>query len=560
MTGRDTMKNLKYWVEKNCELCDKPFWSFIKRNGRFCSNTCSTNFTSNDYGRLNKIRKTKKERYGCETYVNSEKAKQTCLTKYGVDNASKAPEVIERIKQSTREHYGVDWSWQADEVKTRIKEVCRERYGVDNASQSSIIQDKKMKTYFRKYGVNNPFQSDEIMQKVRVQYKRVFGVEYPSQIEDVRAKIKNTVRKARYKRLYDLQRGLSNVDLLFSEDEFVDLSYQYRYKVRCQKCGNVFADHFDGNGHPRCLICFPAMAGYSYAEKEILDYIKLLVPNENIISRDRSLLKNRELDIYIPSLKIAIEYDGLFWHSESGGGKDKLYHLDKMERCQSNGVRLITIFEDEWCNKKDIVKNRLRHLLCKSINKLYARECKIEEITGKHTTIFLEKNHIQGRCPSKINVGLFHDNELVSIMTFGSPRIIMGQSATNSDEYELLRFASIDLVVGGASKLLSYFIKKYNPKRIISYADRRWSVGNLYEKIGFFNKQTVTPSSWYFKPGYAIRYHKFGFRKSILSKKLDIFDPRLTEWENMQLNGYDRIWDCGNFKYEWTVDHTKLSA
>jgi len=543
--------NWDFWEEKSCKQCGNVFKSLKLRDQLYCSNRCSCKVTSNEPERLKKIRKTKLERYGDATYVNSEKAKQTCLIKYGVDNSSKFPEIINRIKQSNQKHYGVDWSWQANEVKNHIKETCQKKYGVDNISQSSVIKDRKIKAYYLKYGVNNPFQSDEIMQKVRAQYKQKFGVEYPSQIEDVRKKASETVRKTRYKFLYDLQRGLSKVDLLFSEDEFIDLSYQHRYKVRCQKCGNIFDDHFDGNGHPRCLVCFPNIAGYSYAEKEILDYIQHLIPMENVISRDRSLLKNLELDIYVPSFKIAIEYDGLFWHSEMGGGKNKLYHLNKMERCHMNGIQLITIFEDEWNNKKEIVKNKLHHLFCKSVNKLYARKCKIEEITGKHSTIFLEKYHIQGRCPSKVNVGLFYNNELISVMTFGSPRIIMGHSAIDTDEYELLRYASAGLVVGGASKMLSYFIRNYHPKKIISFADRRWSMGSLYEKMGFTNKQIIIPSFWYFKPGYAVRYHKFGFRKSILSKKVPIFVPALTEWENMQLNGWDRIWDCGNLKYEW---------
>ena len=114
----------------------------------------------------------------------------------------------------------------------------------------------------------------------------------------------------------------------------------------------------------------------------------------------------------------------------------------------------------------------------------------------------------------------------------------------------MYRFCSSKNVIGGASKLLSYFIKQYKPKKIISYADRRWSDGNLYKKIGFNLVRHTDISYYYFKPGYAIRYHRFGFRKNILSKKLVLFDPQLTEWQNMQLNGYDRIWDCGNLKYE----------
>jgi len=127
----------------------------------------------------------------------------------------------------------------------------------------------------------------------------------------------------------------------------------------------------------------------------------------------------------------------------------------------------------------------------------------------------------------------------------------MGKKTSGVGEYELLRFSTSKRVVGISGKLLSYFITNYNPTKIITYADRRWSIGNLYEKIGFTFIHNSVPNYWYFKVGEDRRWHRFNFRKDQLPKKLPIFDPSLTEWENMQLNGYDRIWDCGNMKFEW---------
>ena len=124
-------------------------------------------------------------------------------------------------------------------------------------------------------------------------------------MEEVKNKIKNTIRKNNYKTICSSQRGMSNVDILFSEDEFINCSYNNKYKVKCQNCGNIFEDHFDGNGHPRCLVCHPNIAGFSFAEKEIFNFVKDLIPNEEIVCRDRSILKNRELDIYIPKYKLA---------------------------------------------------------------------------------------------------------------------------------------------------------------------------------------------------------------------------------------------------------------
>ena len=543
--------DMEYWEEIVCLTCNSKFFALKFRKQKYCSNKCSANATANGIERLNQIRRTKLERYGNDSYVNPEKARETCLKKYGVNNVSKSPEIIEKIKETNLERYGYDSTFKVPAIKEKIKLAVISKFGVDNVSQSELIKEKKIATYIDRLGVDNPFKSEEIMRRCKENYRKRFGVDYPSQATEVRDKVIETVRKNNYKNLDIVQRGLSKVDLLFSEDEYISMSYKNKYPVKCRKCGNIFDDHFDGNGHPRCLKCIPNIAGFSYAEKEIGNYIGSLISGE-ILYRDRSVLKNRELDIYIPSEKLAIEYDGLFWHSETAGGKTKEYHLDKLDRCNLQNIRLITIFEDEWINKKDIVKDRLKTILKKNDNKIYARECKIEEISGKHTNMFIDKHHIQGRCPSKVNIGLFRENELVSVMTFGTPRIILGNKQMDRDSYELLRFASNGcIVMGGASRMFQYFLKTYSPKQIISYADRRWSDGKLYETLNSQSKEIVEPSFTYFKPGYAIRYHKFGFRKSALDKKLDIFDLNLTEWENMQLNGWDRIWDCGNFKYEW---------
>ena len=539
-----------FWIETSCKKCGKLFWSLIKRNQLFCSNGCSTNFTANNEERLRKIKETKLERYGDETFVNSEKAKETCIERYGVDNASKSDIIKQKIIESNREIYGVDYSCQNEEIKEKIKNTNLERYGVENASSSQIVKDKRENTFINRYGVKNPFQLSEIKLKSISTNLNKYSAEYwfkNSELRnkaDVKYKItiynKNKIR-------YD-----SIVEFLFNESDFKGIDKQYVYDFRCKKCNNLFKDHMDGNGHPRCLICYPPIQKSSYDEMEILEFIKfILKPNEIIEDKNRKILNGLELDIYIPALKLAIEFDGLFWHSEMGGKKNKNYHLNKTEECEKLGIRLIHIFEDEWINNKEIVKNRLKYIL-KNINakSIYARNCEIKEISFIECNNFLNKTHLQGGCNSSIHVGLFFEDGLVSVMSFGKLRLALGNKILNENEYELLRYATSGQIVGGASKLLSYFVKTYKPKKIISYADRRWSDGNLYKKIGFNLVRHTDISYYYFKPGYAIRYHRFGFRKNILSKKLVLFDPQLTEWQNMQLNGYDRIWDCGNLKYE----------
>ena len=298
-----------------------------------------------------------------------------------------------------------------------------------------------------------------------------------------------------------------------------------------------------------CRICSQIenskrISQYSKQETEIAEF---LADKLDIIRHDRTIIPPFELDIVIPSKKMAIEYCGLYWHTE-GMGKDKNYHLNKLNMCENAGYRLITIFEDEWKYKKDIVKSRLKHILgISDCERVFARKCKIREIDNKTKNEFLERNHLLGKDVSSIRLGAFYGDRLVSVMTFS--RGSVAKNNINPDSYELVRFCSdIDLhVVGIASKLLKYFKKNYFDGKIFSYSDKRWSDGGLYKSLGFEKYGDVSPNYWYVVGD--TRAHRFNFRKSALKEKLNAFNDVLTEYENMFLNGFDRVWDCGNIKW-----------
>ena len=295
-----------------------------------------------------------------------------------------------------------------------------------------------------------------------------------------------------------------------------------------------------------CNSCPKNRANESKAEMEIFEFIKLYYIDAE--TKNRTLIHPYELDIFIPSKNLAIEYCGLYFHSE-GMGKDKNYHLNKLKLCQEKGIKLITIFEDEWLNKKDIVISRLKSYLNISADEvIYARNCEIREIDTKTKDLFLEGNHLQGKDNSSVKLGAFYNGSLISVMTFSKPSIAKG-GIFEEGKYELNRFCSkINIQVTGiASKLLKYFKDKFESVKIYSYSDRRWSIGNLYEILGFDFSHHSDPSYWYIVNNQ--RIHRFNFRKNVLKDKLDNFDPNLTEWENMKLNGFDRIWDCGNTKW-----------
>jgi hypothetical protein len=286
----------------------------------------------------------------------------------------------------------------------------------------------------------------------------------------------------------------------------------------------------------------------SKPQKEIQEFIEneLMVM---LLINNKKVLNGVEIDLYDPIRKIGIEYNGLYWHCERMG-KTKEYHRLKTILANSEDVRLIHIFEDEWLHKKDIVKNRLRHIFGKTTDKIYARKCKIKEISKDDKKDYLIKTHIQGNDNSSIRLGIFNNDNLVGVMTFSKPRKALGNHNDNvEDVYELVRFAS-DNVIGGADKLLKHFIKTYKPKKIISYADRRWSMGELYEKLGFNLISTTKPNYWYTK-NHKVREHRFNYRKDILVSKG--YDSNKTEFEIMSELGYDKIWDCGSFKFEMII-------
>ena len=307
-------------------------------------------------------------------------------------------------------------------------------------------------------------------------------------------------------------------------------------------------NHLNGNG---CPLCKNRKIGdglrdtvEDFTKKsneihDITDCLKALSPQQ----------RNREIDVYIPSLNLGIEYNGLHWHSERLG-KDKNYHLDKLNKCNEQGIKLIQIFEDEWINHREICESKLKQICGLNRNtKIFARKCKVVEITDKNEAYeFLDKNHIQGRTGFTIALGAYYNNELVGVMTFKKEK---------NGYWDLNRFAT-DInhqCIGIGGKLFKHFIRNYSFIEIKSFADRRWTTdptNNLYTKLGFEFDSYVPPTYWYYKDGEIIRHHKFGFRKQILHKRYGL-PLGLKESEMAERLGYTRIWDCGLIKYVYRL-------
>lgn len=303
----------------------------------------------------------------------------------------------------------------------------------------------------------------------------------------------------------------------------------------------------EANSHLQGHGCPLHYCNISKKEKDLADYIASVVGEENVILNSKQILKSKqELDIFIPSHNLAFEFNGLYWHNELN--KEKDYHLNKTISCNEQNIRLFHIFEDEWNLKQDIVKSMINNILQKNVIKIYARKCQIRLVDSKTSKEFLEENHLQGNCYGSINIGLFFNNELVSLMVFGKSRHFVGNGKT---KFELLRFCNKlnTSVVGGASKLFHHFLKEYDPMEIVSYADKRWSHGNIYPILGFELYNESKPN-YYYVIGNK-RIYRYNLRKDVLIKKYNCPQEKTEKQFCFEQKWY-RIYDCGCLCYKWT--------
>jgi hypothetical protein len=496
----------------------------------------NASFKDRVYYYLNDLKEIKKCKCGCGNNV------LTPTRDYILGHSNRINSIKEKKVKAFLEKYGVTNPSQSTEIKTKKQQTFLEHYGQDHYMKSEHGRSSNENRILEKYGVKNVFQLPSIIEKIKKTRKN-------NEIETIKKRITTN----RNKFLNDLISGnrLSNkFTPLFDTFEYEGVGHK-KYKFKCTACNEITESTLDDGSIPRCYKCNPLIntKGQSISENELLEYIKTLV--NNVVVQDRTVIKPLEVDIYLPDNKIAIEYDGLYWHSEIKGNKNHKYHLIKTNLCSDKHIHLIHVFEDEWNFKKSIVKNRLKNILGFTKYKIYARKCEIKEIDSKLKNKFLNKYHIQGEDRCVINLGLFYKNKLVSIMTFSKLRKALGQKHIEG-YYELSRFCSINnfIIIGGASKLLSYFEKVYKPIMIKTYSDKRWNIGNLYYKLGFKLLHESRPNYWYIDKSYQKRYHRYSFNKQILKKRFENFNPNISEWKNMKANGYDRIWDCGTLTFE----------
>lgn len=500
-------------------------------------------FQSEDIKR--KAKETMIERYGEEHNsllpTTIQKRKDTCMINHGVTSPLQNEDIMEKVKATNVDKYGVENPQQNTNVREQTKETNISKYGVEYPASLDIIRDKIKNTMVEKYGVTHNWMVPDIRQDIKQTNIEKYGVEFPSQSDAIKEKIKQNMLET-YGVEHFAQRNIppTTIEKLNSVDWLVD-----QHHVQ-QKTLSTIAEELKVSNASMVRGYFVKRGveikhfRHSTAEQCIKDYIEELGIS-SILTSDRSVIAPLELDIYLPEFNLAIEYNGIYWHSELKG-KDKRYHLNKTQKCAEKGIRLIHIFENEWVNNQEIVKSRIASLLGK--NKIiYARKCKVVPLTNIEAAAFFNGTHIQGSANASIRYGLEYEGQIVAATSIGKSRF------NKQVEYELIRFANAlhTNVIGGAGKIFKHFLKEYNPSSIISYSDKRWNTGNLYIQLGFTHTHTAAPNYYYFRNGTPmVLKSRQTFQKHKLPKVLDSFDIELTEWENMVANGYDRIWDCGN--------------
>lgn len=440
-----------------------------------------------------------------------------------------------------------------NERKKNIRKLCSERcrllWNKNDENKNKRI-DKSKQVIKEKYGVDSIFKTKEFKENYKNIFQSKYGVENPMHHNLFVDNLKKTIQN---KTILKLVSKLDEHKISLIDNYVVNKSgnTSMSYNFKCNVCDNIYSSTLLGSGKiPICRKCYPITKN-----SKLEEYVKDFLNEHNIkhLDNNRKILNGKEIDIYLPDFNMGIEINGNYFHSELAGGKDKSYHLNKTIISFQNNIKLLQIFEDEVILKKDIVFSRLSNFFGKN-NVIYARKCEIKEVNKKVSSDFLLQNHIQGESIDKFRYGLFFEDKLVSLMTFGKKRKSLGNSNTNNNSFELVRYCSIlnTNVVGGFSKLLNFFIKKHNPHSIETYADIRWSGlnpnDNVYSKNGFQFISQTPPNYWYIKNGDSLnRYHRFSYRKDVLVK--EGFSKENSEWEIMKMKGYDRIWDCGSMKY-----------
>ena len=567
-----------------------------------------------------KSRATCLERYGVPYFSQTEKARlnfsennpqyhpsvkrksrKTCLLRYGVPYASQSEAVQQKIKATLRLRYGVDNISQNEEIKEKVKQSMRQHFGVDHNFQSEEVKARIRQTNIERYGVPNVMQNNEI--RVKNENSKLANNSWTSSIPETMAYLILAQYFKDIKRQYSDDRYPYRCDLYVADtDTFIEINGWFHGEEPYDKDNvshrtQLLELRSAGEGTRNCSRAYTwsisDVKKRRRAKRLSLNYLEIFVYGKTDLNylkqwarQQKSKIYQKRLsnarnsvrkyiqslgytcrvdavhkptgltvDLLVPSKKLAIIiYDPCLSAYDGSQVEDSQAFKQKVDVLDTIGYNHLIVSTWDWHDNRDLWRSIIGNRLGLS-RRVAARKCCIKPVDTLSVRNFLVANHLQGYCSSSCNLGLYYEDELVSVMTFGKSRF------TKDHDWELLRYCNKagTTVVGGASKLFTAFLRQYpNVVSVISYANRNWSRGNLYETLGFNRISVSAPNYKYFKANKRVMFNRIQFQKHKLQAKLEVFNHNLSEVQNMYNNGYLRVFDSGNIKYVWAANGSTL--
>lgn len=489
---------------------------------KFCGNqtACICNKENAEQKRLDKSDEQKQ--------LTKEKRKNTTMAKYGVDNIAKSKHSIEKAANTCLERYGTPSPTQSPQILEKVRNSMLKNHGVEYGQQDLGIRQKAEKTWINKYGANRPAKNPVIKNKMSQTMLEKYGVEHNMQL----AKFVELARINRRHRAFEaIISARPSATPLFNLEDFKVGNSDTEWQWKCNTCSTIFHQKIISGKDVRCTKCYD---NQSYGEVEIRNWLES--KQVKFIQKDRKLIAPFELDFFLPDHNIAIEFNGLWWHSDKII-QNKKYHYEKFEMTKKAGIKLIQIWEHDFKYKKEILWSRLSHALHQNSIKIGARKCIIKNVSYKDAKLFLETYHLQGFRPSKYTYGLFYNDDLIAVITMSKSRY------NKKYDWEIIRYAikSGVTVQGGLSKFLSHIKLQHGACTVISYADLCWGLGDGYKTAGFTLEKITAPNYYYFKNINDVR-SRLEFQKH----KIKHLAAGNTEKEIAENMGYNRFYDAGN--------------
>lgn len=493
----------KYFVERYSQIFGTSTYKETKEKWNL--------LTKEEQNRLRQnFRKQKLEKF----YSNPENRKKF--------SKKQSNETIEKRKQSLKNFYEKNPDYIKNKMnnsktKEKISNGLKEFYSDENNRQKQSERIKKV------------FENDELREKISDSLKEYWN-DFKQTPEGEKA-LSNFINYYKSEKNRKLQSDKM-------KEIYKNKSLKKRISDSLKKHWSIYRETLEGQQAIEKFIKAPKGKGTSNIEKELQEFIKSIT-TEPVLFNDRKLLKGKELDIYIPSKKVAIEINGLVWHCSKFKPDYKIQLSKKTDLCNELGIRLIHFYDDEVREKLPIVKSIIKSSIGVYDKKIFARKCELKEIQKNEADIFFENNHISGTARAEKYYGLYYNNQLVQAISLGKNRF------SKNKKIELIRMCSLlnTQVIGGFSKLMSIV------PECESYIDKRIYNGSGYKSSGW--KYITETKNGYYYTDFKHRYPRQMFMKSKLSKIWDDVDFNLKEEEICLQHGLYQIYNCGNIKVEW---------